>query len=207
MKLVSLGFVLALFAVGCDHGARPSPFARFDDPGAVKPAADHQAEWRSYLTAQRKLELQRLDEYGKAGQFAMADSRVDGRGLRFVWRDGSGRLCAMAHLVAKSGREDLVEKVASTDNSLQLANVKDGELYEWMLRSGLTQEEIQLVQFPGFSLQQRDLQTMAIEIQRKKEHFANVVVILRETSDKSVEVALARLGDRARNVPPPAPAV
>jgi hypothetical protein len=52
----------------------------------------------------------------------------------------------MAHLIAASGRMDLVDKVARENNTLQLADVTGGPLWDWMLASGLTREEIIRIQ-------------------------------------------------------------
>ncbi|MEO8703868.1 MAG: hypothetical protein ABI867_27705 [Kofleriaceae bacterium] len=90
------------------------------------------------LAKQRALNLARLATYREAGVFT-ADAA--GRPLS-VFRDAAGRLCPMAYLIAASGRTDLVDHVARTNNTLQLADVTEGPLWDWMLASGLTREEI-----------------------------------------------------------------
>ncbi|MCW5809028.1 MAG: hypothetical protein KIT31_42135 [Deltaproteobacteria bacterium] len=94
------------------------------------------------LAVQREISLQRLRAYAEAGVFPL-----DERGRpTSIFRDGEGRLCAMAFLIDASGRRDLVDEVVRTNNRLKLAEVKDGPLMDWMLSSGLTQEEIALIQ-------------------------------------------------------------
>ena len=63
-----------------------------------------------------------------------------------VFVDDKGVRCPMAELIHKSGRDDLVEAVKREGNTVRLADVHTGPLYNWMLASGLTQEEVALVQ-------------------------------------------------------------
>jgi hypothetical protein len=65
-----------------------------------------------------------------------------------MFRDDDGRLCAVANLIHADGRDDLVDDVAAHDNDLQIADVHDGPLYDWVLDSGLTQEELARIQLP-----------------------------------------------------------
>jgi hypothetical protein len=66
--------------------------------------------------------------------------------LASMFVDASGVRCPMAELLHKSGRDDLVAAVAKEANTVRLADVHSGPLHAWMLGSGLTQEEISLVQ-------------------------------------------------------------
>ncbi|MFO0554732.1 MAG: hypothetical protein U0271_40515 [Polyangiaceae bacterium] len=173
------------------------------------------AEWRAYLTHQRELQLQRLSVYTEARQYAL---NLDQPGLRFVWRDEAGRLCAMANLVFQSGKTELVEKVAREENELQLASVQSGPLFDWMLESGLLQEEVQLIQFPDFTRRppgegvkvgvapaQPGLELAKRtewEIRRKHDHLVLVLERLQMDSEGSVESALDRLGDKLFEAPP-----
>jgi hypothetical protein len=63
-----------------------------------------------------------------------------------VFVDAKGVRCPMAELIHKSGRDDLVAAVQREHNAVRLADVHAGPLYDWMLASGLTQEEVALVQ-------------------------------------------------------------
>jgi hypothetical protein len=99
-------------------------------------------ESRDDLAYRRSLQIQRLHDYRIAAVFP-----VDTRGLPWsVFRDYQNRPCPMAFLIEKSGHRDLVNDVATTNNTLRLADVHDGPLLEWMLTSGLTQEEVAMVQ-------------------------------------------------------------
>ncbi|NUO52164.1 MAG: hypothetical protein HOV80_25200 [Polyangiaceae bacterium] len=158
------------------------------------------AAWEKQLRAARTKQIAQLKAYRERGEFAM---NIQGRGLAFVWRDDAGRLCAMAHLVNASGRTDLVDRVAKEDNDLQLASVTEGDLYEWMLHSGLTKEEIQLIQEPAFEIPNNDsaARLREWETNRKREHLASVVERLEMTTDASIATAVDRLAAHADSKP------
>ncbi len=94
------------------------------------------------LAARRAQMLAWLHEYREAGQFPQD---AQGHPLS-VFRDARGVRCPMAELIFRSGHADLVDAVAETHNDLRLADVHDGPLYAWIVESGLTQEEIAMIQ-------------------------------------------------------------
>jgi hypothetical protein len=83
-----------------------------------------------------------LHDYRVAGVYP-ADARGNPTS---VFVDANGVRCPMAELVHKSGRDDLVNAVRQEGNGVRLADVHTGPLHDWMLASGLTQEEIAMVQ-------------------------------------------------------------
>lgn len=94
------------------------------------------------LAARRAQMLEWLREYKEAGVYPM-----DEAGLPLsVFKDARGVRCPMAELIYRSGHADLVEAVAREDNDVRLADVTSGPLHDWMLGSGLTLEEIAMVQ-------------------------------------------------------------
>ena len=94
------------------------------------------------LSARRAQMLAWLDEYVEAGQFP-----EDAQGSPMsVFRDARGVRCPMAELIFRSGRADLVDAVAQTHNDLRLADVHDGPLYTWIETSGLSQDEVAMIQ-------------------------------------------------------------
>lgn len=103
------------------------------------------AQLRRHLAARRQLMIRRLRAYGRAGIFP-ANHVEPGRLNIFI--DADGHLCAAANLIARDGRRDLVDAQARSNNFVRLIDVHDGELYRWMLASGLTQEEIDAIQEP-----------------------------------------------------------
>jgi hypothetical protein len=95
----------------------------------------------SELAVRRAHLIAWLHDYRVAGVFPSDGTRpisvfVDDRGVR----------CPMAEMIHMSGRDDLVEAVHRENNTVRLANVHSGPLFDWMLASGLTQEEAVLVQ-------------------------------------------------------------
>jgi len=82
-----------------------------------------------------------LHDYRVAGVFPS-----DGMRPISVFVDARGVRCPMAEMIHLSGRDDLVEAVHRKNNTLRLATVHSGPLFDWILDSGLTQEEVALVQ-------------------------------------------------------------
>jgi hypothetical protein len=108
---------------------------------AVETAAETKADAptaRAVLAERRALVIDRLRAYRVARVYP-----TDGAGLPIgVFRDDHGVRCPMSELMFLSGRSDLVDAVVRLDNDLKLADVHGGPLFDWMLQSGLTQEEI-----------------------------------------------------------------
>jgi hypothetical protein len=122
-----------------------------------------------------------------------------------VFIDASGVRCPMAELLHKSGRDDLVEAVAKEANTVRLADVHVGPLHDWMLASGLTQEEISLVQGAmniSFDWMPQELEEQQPGNQilagkaavRAKLEVAEMA--LRDSTGTSLVTARSRLGER-----------
>ncbi len=94
------------------------------------------------LASQRARLIGWLHDYREAGIYP---TDAAGRPAS-VFVDAQGVRCPMAELLHKSGRDDLVEAVAREANAVRLADVHTGPLHAWMVGSGLTMEEISLVQ-------------------------------------------------------------
>jgi hypothetical protein len=94
------------------------------------------------LAARRAQLIGWLHDYYEAGQFP-----TDAAGQpQSVFVDAKGVRCPMAELIWRSGHQDLVEAVAREHNAVRLAEVTSGPLHDWMVGSGLTSDEISLVQ-------------------------------------------------------------
>ncbi len=132
---------------------RPVPAHRFSQPppgaGApadyIVPVALDRAQIRAKLAATRRLNLQRFRAYQKAGVFP---SNTYAKGKLNVWHDEQGHYCAAATIIRASGQIKLVERVAEQSNFIRLADVEQGPLMDWILTSGLTQDEIAAIQEP-----------------------------------------------------------
>jgi hypothetical protein len=146
------------------------------------------------LAARRAQMLEWLREYREAGAYP---TDAAGNPLS-VFVDAKGVRCPMAELIHKSGRDDLVDAVHREGNAVRLADVHDGPLYDWMLSSGLTEEEIALVQGAvdiRVQMQfeeQREIQlaSMIGEVRGKLE---SAEAALRQATAHGLEVAVARL--------------
>jgi hypothetical protein len=86
-----------------------------------------------------------LREYREAGNFPRND-RFPERAMPF-FRDSRGVLCAMAYLIDRSGRRDLVDRVAATRNNAFIPELAgDAELRTWLDSVGLSVAEAARIQ-------------------------------------------------------------
>lgn len=103
--------------------------------------------------AQRERLIAWLVEYRNAGVFPVND-RFPGRMVPF-FRDSKGTLCAMAYLIDRSGRRDLVDRIAQTQNNAFIPDLaSDPQLGAWLQGVGITVSEAARIQpsydgFPG----------------------------------------------------------
>jgi hypothetical protein len=86
-----------------------------------------------------------LREYRDAGRFPRND-RFPELAMPF-FRDGHGALCAMAYLIERSGRRDLVDRIARTRNNAFIAELaNDPALRVWLDSVGLSVTEAARIQ-------------------------------------------------------------
>ena len=86
-----------------------------------------------------------LRDYRNAGRFPENDKFAD-RAMPF-FRDSHGTLCAMAYLVDRSGRGDIVDRIAKTRNNAFIRELTDDQaLVAWLETSGLTVGEAARIQ-------------------------------------------------------------
>ena len=183
--------LLLMIALAACHTAPPPAFPTTPD-----------------LAARRAQMIAWLHDYAAAGQFPQDPS---GHPLS-VFEDGRGVRCPMAELIYRSGHGDLVDQVARTHNDLRLADVHDGPLYAWMLESGLTQEEIAMVQGAmtveemqwreqGGQLRLVDVNTNAVNVEavqrasewgQVKGHLATAEVALKNATPSALAIAQTR---------------
>ena len=136
MKTTSL-LVFALLA-GCASKLAESPHT----PAVAVAAPAAPIISTTELAGSRARLIGWLHDYREAGVFP---SDAMGHPIS-VFVDDRGVRCPMAELLHKTGRDDLVEAVHREANAVRLADVREGPLHDWMLTSGLTGEEISLVQ-------------------------------------------------------------
>ena len=86
-----------------------------------------------------------LRDYREAGTFPRND-RFPKQAMPF-FRDSRGVLCAMAYLIERSGRRDLVDRVAVTRNNAFIPELAgDRELHAWLDSVGLSVAEAARIQ-------------------------------------------------------------
>ena len=100
---------------------------------------------RAALAKARATNLAAFRVYQKKGVFP-SNTFTDGK--LNVWLDTDGNFCAAATIIKMSGMDALVNKVAEQNNFIRLADVRQGPLMDWILTSGLTQDEIAAIQEP-----------------------------------------------------------
>jgi hypothetical protein len=103
----------------------------------------------SHLSAGQRANRDRLvrwlRDYRDAGEFPLNDEFA-GEAVPF-FRDSKGTLCAMAYLIDRSGRGDIVNHVASTRNNAYIRElVDDRNLVHWLEMWGLTAAEAARIQ-------------------------------------------------------------
>jgi hypothetical protein len=106
----------------------------------------------SHLSVEQRASRTRLigwlREYRNAGRFPQNDRFAD-RTIPF-FRDSRGTLCAMAYLVDRSGRGDIVDRIATIRNNAYIGELTDDrDLVAWLDESGLTVTEAARIQ-PGY---------------------------------------------------------
>jgi hypothetical protein len=86
-----------------------------------------------------------LREYRNAGRFPQND-RFRGQFVPF-FQDSRGTLCAMAYLIDRSGRGDVVDHIAKSRNNAYIRELTDDrELVAWLDASGLSVSEAARIQ-------------------------------------------------------------
>lgn len=103
----------------------------------------------SHLSARQRASrttlIRWLREYRDAGRFPIND-RFANSTVPF-FRDSQGTLCAMAYLVDRSGRADIVDRVARTRNNAFIRELTDDrDLVAWLDASGLSVSEAARIQ-------------------------------------------------------------
>jgi hypothetical protein len=143
----------------------PSPASA--EPAKSKPEAAEldRAQLREELAAQRKINLERFHAYRVARVYP---HNLYEEGKKNVWKDPDDHLCAVATMMEKAGQHDLVERTAKDQNFVRIADLASGPLVDWVLVSGLTQEEAVMIQQPS----QADIEQMEAAERREQRRLA-----------------------------------
>jgi hypothetical protein len=179
-------FGLGAAAVGVAAAAPRKPFAK-------PPTSKTLDAWRNALAAARLREIARLASYRDAGWFPR-NHRVLGSIPTFI--DPNGAACAVGYLMQQSGHAALAADIARTDNHVYIEKITDGPALEWILHSGLTQEECAFIQ-PSYNWDPRPMPEPD-QSERLRQHFATVERQLLRDSEASLDRTVERLDAHIR---------
>jgi len=87
--------------------------------------------------------LDNLNKYWTAGEFPL---NRDFKERRPYFIDQDNTLCAVAHLLIEGGNEDLAMKISQETNNALIREMPQPELIDWVGSSGLTLNEVALIQ-------------------------------------------------------------
>jgi hypothetical protein len=177
-----------------DRAIEPDAFAA---PAVVR----DRATVRAMLAVVRAHNLAAFHAYAAAGVYP---SNIYTDGELNVWRDDDGHFCAAATMIRASGEIALTDRVAEQTNNIKLGDVTQGPLMDWMLTSGLTQDEVALIQRPFRPVATRpdpqlvaqariDAKKRAAETARLKKLYARIERQLARQQAKSLDAATDRL--------------
>jgi len=153
---------------------------------AAAPEPDY---YRGKLAERRAVQLDLLHAYAMAGVFPRnLDFKNE---LRPYFIDAAGTPCAVAHLWIEDGGKDAAKLVAAADNHVKVADLKEGPLVDWILTSGLIQEEAAQIQ-PSYNFRNGKKQS-SDERRRVRARLLSVEAKLRGQGKESLATAVSRL--------------
>ena len=160
LATVSVSLTLVLGTVATTRAAHPATDA---PSGRAAEVARIRAHFDSVLTelpareltaltpakrGRRVAALTTLRAYRTRGDFPH-NYDFPGQAVPYFVDRGTGTLCAVAHLLATSGRRDIVDRVARTDNNVWVAALAgDTAFTHWLDANGLTLAEAARIQVP-----------------------------------------------------------
>jgi hypothetical protein len=107
-------------------------------------SADERAAWGHTLAVRRAVNIRRLRAYQQRGLFPQNEGQANHAVPIFV--DAHDTACAVGHLMRESGWGEAVDAIQRANNFVYVTDVASGALVDWVLVSGLTQEEAALIQ-------------------------------------------------------------
>jgi hypothetical protein len=178
---------LFLSSLGIGVAAGVASAGDFARPPAGTPDLDH---WHQALAGARLFEITRLREYRVAGRFPR-NHRIFNQTPIFI--DERNTPCAVGYLMQRSGHEALTLEIAKANNHVYIEKIKDGAALEWILLSGLTQEECAMIQPSYKPWPAPDPDPVRNEREQLRHHFARVEERLLSTTAASLKDCVARL--------------
>ena len=146
------------------------------------------------LRARRETQILRVEQYRRRGAFPQ---NVDFAGERVPYFvDHRGVACAVANLMIEDGRRADVTAISAANNHVRVMDVSEGPLVEWVLASGLLQEEAARIQ-PSYDHMFPDptplpVEPGIVERRRIREHLSVVLGELRRDTETNLAMAVDR---------------
>ncbi|HKP15946.1 MAG TPA: hypothetical protein VJT85_07775 [Gemmatimonadaceae bacterium] len=144
-------------------GARPASASHADGVADARRIARIRTHFDSVLTelaasaadslsrparARRSALIETLRAYRDRGDFPH-NYDFAGQAIPYFVDRRTGALCAVAHLLASTGRRDIVDRVAISDNNVWVAQLAgDTAFTRWLVHQGLTLAEAARIQVP-----------------------------------------------------------
>ena len=145
---------------------------------------------RAALVKRRAHNLASLHAYVTTGVYPHNTYRT---GPLNVWRDGAGHICAAATIIALDNHAALVDETGKTNVNIRLLDVTTGPLLDWMLTSGLTIEELDRIQAPGFMPDRPSPQAYEQEDAKLRKDYAATEAFLKKHAAADLDEATTRL--------------
>jgi hypothetical protein len=202
MKMLAL--MTTILATACHTAPRAdagpaspatTPTAQTTPATTSKVSAAAHSVAAAELTTRRAQMIGFLHDYTEAGQYPTDDAGLP----QSVFVDARGIRCPMAELIFRSGHPELVQAVALEHNKVRLADVNEGPLLAWMQSSGLTRDEINLIQGAAdidyMWMQEMQMESEATILARGqiRGRLETAERSLRDGTPHSLEVAVAAL--------------
>lgn len=190
-KLAAFALIFASATASASANA-PEHFARPAVPDIAVQYTPSRAEVRAALVKRRAHNLAAFHAYWTGGVYPHNSYRV---GPLNVWRDENGHFCAAATMIDKDGQHELAEQTGNTNVNIRLLDVTSGPLLDWMLTSGLTIEDIDMIQAPAIMPQRVDAHTLAVEDAKLKKGYIATEKYLAKHAAEDLDTATTRLMD------------
>jgi hypothetical protein len=158
--------------------------------------AAQKARWMKELAAQRERMMGHLHAYWTKGDFVQNPDQTGGPG-HFIL-DGRGKPCPLASIIMNSGQPELVLEAARQNNGVKVVDLRDGPIVDWILHSGLTQEECVLIQRPSTSGADIAKSRRDEENRRLGADLEAVESTLRSSTERSLRLAVRRILESER---------
>lgn len=189
--LVAASLALGLAAQSVDARS----FAKAPAETAAHIESSQRARLKKVLAKRRAKNLSAFQAYVSRQQYP---HNAETPGELNIWIDTAGRRCAAAQMIWASGAKQLVAEQAELDNYIRLANVTEGALNDWILTSGLTHDEVVLIQRPFVGRPQQGELAKPVDSWQVTDRamftkYRGILAELRRTNDASLDAAVDAL--------------